>query len=195
MVNAARASATSAAAPPCPNQSLAKHNRKPSQLTENNHQRPKSIASFCRTLPPPPQPFLFGPTAIKIARNSPENNALNFSNRPKSLAHVLRVTDLESGSTYHLSPVTQHFLFLIGSRPLLEIELTHSQQTRKYFLTGGFSATSAPAPQLNSRRREFLTATNLPFATSAMLPCYRDQIRPSLPARAGMRLAWVCWWC
>jgi len=32
----------------CSNQSLAKHNRKPSQLIENNHHRPKSIASFCR---------------------------------------------------------------------------------------------------------------------------------------------------
>jgi NADH-quinone oxidoreductase subunit I len=31
-----------------PNQSLAKHNRKPPQLIENNDQRPKSIASFCR---------------------------------------------------------------------------------------------------------------------------------------------------
>ena len=31
-----------------PIQSLAKHNRKPTQLTENNQQRPKSIASFCR---------------------------------------------------------------------------------------------------------------------------------------------------
>ena len=30
------------------NQSLAKHNRKPSQAIENNHQQPKSIASFCR---------------------------------------------------------------------------------------------------------------------------------------------------
>jgi hypothetical protein len=30
----------------CPNESLAKHNRKPSQLIETNHQRPKSIASF-----------------------------------------------------------------------------------------------------------------------------------------------------
>src|SRR5277367_3318345 len=31
-----------------PNQSLAKHNRKPMQLIENKHQRSKSIASFCR---------------------------------------------------------------------------------------------------------------------------------------------------
>ena len=34
--------------PPAPIQSLAKHNRKPPQLIENKHQRPKSIASFCR---------------------------------------------------------------------------------------------------------------------------------------------------
>ena len=34
--------------PPTAIQSLAKHNRKPSQLAENNHQHPKSIASFCR---------------------------------------------------------------------------------------------------------------------------------------------------
>ena len=51
------ASKGSSAAPPSPNQSLAKHNRKPTQLTENNHQRSKSIASFCRNLPtPPPYP-------------------------------------------------------------------------------------------------------------------------------------------
>jgi hypothetical protein len=31
-----------------PNQSLAKHNRKPIQLVENKQQQPKSIASFCR---------------------------------------------------------------------------------------------------------------------------------------------------
>src|ERR1700693_1253574 len=34
--------------PPSPNQSLAKHNRKPSQMIENKQQHPKSIASFCR---------------------------------------------------------------------------------------------------------------------------------------------------
>jgi len=39
---------------PTANQSLAKHNRKPSQLFENNHQRSKSIASFCRNLSAPP---------------------------------------------------------------------------------------------------------------------------------------------
>ncbi len=36
------------------NQSLAKHNRKLSQLTENKHPRSKSIASFCRFFDPQP---------------------------------------------------------------------------------------------------------------------------------------------
>ena len=49
--------------PPTQNQSLAKHNRKPSQLIENNHQHPKSIASFCRVFldysPPRNSPPLF----------------------------------------------------------------------------------------------------------------------------------------
>jgi hypothetical protein len=116
MVNAARASVPRATAPPSPNQSLAKHNRKPTQLTENKHQRSKSIASFCRTLLTPP-------------------HATN---------HDSRVTYHASRFTSHHSLLTSH-AFLIGSRPLLEIELTHSQQTRKYFVTGGFSATSAPA--------------------------------------------------
>src|SRR5580704_6613854 len=35
------------------NQSLAKQNRKPLQVIENNHQRTKSIASFCRLLAAP----------------------------------------------------------------------------------------------------------------------------------------------
>jgi hypothetical protein len=33
--------------------------------------------------PPSPRHFLIGRTAIKIACNSPENSALNFSNRSK----------------------------------------------------------------------------------------------------------------
>ncbi len=131
MVHAARASFTlraclwqgrrahpRAATPPSPNQSLAKHNRKPSQLTENKHQRSKSIASFCRNSPAPP-PHL-----------------TNYHSR--CMYHAWRSTNLQS-------PLTNHE-FLIGSRQLLEIELNPSQQTRKHFLTGGFSAISAPAP-------------------------------------------------
>jgi len=56
MVHAARASTPRAATPPSPNQSLAKHNRKPIQLAENKHRRSKSITSFCRTLLAPPHP-------------------------------------------------------------------------------------------------------------------------------------------
>jgi hypothetical protein len=46
------------------NQSLAKHNRKPSQIIENNHQRPKSIASFCRILCVASEPRL-GPPPLR----------------------------------------------------------------------------------------------------------------------------------
>jgi hypothetical protein len=46
-------SALSTRRPPAANQSLAKQNRKSSQTTENNRQRTKSIASFCRVFVPP----------------------------------------------------------------------------------------------------------------------------------------------
>jgi hypothetical protein len=125
VVNAARASAPHAATPPSSNRSLAKLNRKPMQLTENKHQRSKSIASFCRySLTPPPDP-----------------------------------ADHDSRGTYHSSRLANHqslstsHAFLIATRPLLEIELTHSQQTRKYFLIANFSAISAPAPHRNASRR------------------------------------------
>jgi hypothetical protein len=68
-------------------------------------------------------------------------------------------TNHDSRGTYHQSLNTNH-ASLIASRPLLEIDLTHSQQTRKLFLIASFSAISAVAPQLNDGRREFLTATD-----------------------------------
>jgi hypothetical protein len=77
MLNAARVSGRRAPAPPSPNQSLAKHNRKPLQLAENKHRRPKSIASFCRFLAPAPHladhysriaPFLFN-TNVPAQKN------------------------------------------------------------------------------------------------------------------------------
>ena len=46
------ASSSSLAAHHFLNQSLAKRNRKPAQLIENNHQGPKSMASFCRLFDP-----------------------------------------------------------------------------------------------------------------------------------------------
>jgi len=100
--------------------------------------------------------FLIGHAAIKNARNSPENNALNFSNRLKTairsarFSQVLRSKDYRSRGTYHASRFTSHqsrltnHAFLIASRQILKIELTPSQQTRKHFLIATFSRISAP---------------------------------------------------
>jgi seryl-tRNA synthetase len=100
--------------------------------------------------------FLIGHAAIKNARNSPENNALNFSNRLKKaicsarFSQVLRSKDYRSRGTYHASRFTSHqsrltnHAFLIASRQILKIELTPSQQTRKHFLIATFSRISAP---------------------------------------------------
>ena len=120
--------------------------------------------------------LLIGRTAIRIARNSPENNALNFSNRPKRaclrapFSHVLRSKNHDSPVTCHASRFTDHqslltnHAFLIATRPELKIELTHSQQTRKLFLIATFSAISAPAPrlanQVSRRTAPFLFDTN-----------------------------------
>jgi hypothetical protein len=101
--------------------------------------------------------FLIGSAAIKNARNSPENNALHFSNRLKTancsarFSHVSRLSNHESRVAAHGSPLTTHqsrltnHIFLIASRQILKIALTRSQQTRKHFLIASFSAISAPA--------------------------------------------------
>ena len=54
----------------CLIQSLAKHNRKPTQLTENNRQRSKSIASFCRVFCNS-RTFSDDATSIVILRTAP----------------------------------------------------------------------------------------------------------------------------
>src|SRR5271156_6929683 len=125
-----------------------------------------------------PRHFLIGHAPIKNARNSPESNALNFSNRLKTRcfsgrsARVFRskyhhspVTRRASLVANHPSPRTNH-AFLIASRQILKIELTPSQQTRKYFLIASFSASLAPAPHLTSldprRTAQFLFDTNKP---------------------------------
>ena len=118
------------------------------------------------TAAPSTRQFLIGRSAIRIARNSPENNALNFTNRPT-------IGCSEAQFTAHNSPITSQesaivsshplFLSLLIGGPLLEIELAHSQQTRKHFLIGGFFASSAPAPHRtnpDSRIAPFLFDTN-----------------------------------
>jgi hypothetical protein len=89
---------------------------------------PENVAS---TAPAPfsTRHFLLPRSGIKNARNSPENNALNFSNRLKTancsarFSRVLRpqnhdspVARRESRSTTHQSRLTDH-AFLIASRP------------------------------------------------------------------------------
>jgi|HubBroStandDraft_6_1064221.scaffolds.fasta_scaffold1077392_2 hypothetical protein len=89
--------------------------------------------------------FLIGCAAIKTARNSPENNVLNFSNRLKTASfstrfsrvlrsrnHHSRVTHHASRFNSHCSPL-MHYSSLVAK--ILKIELTRSQQTRKHFLT------------------------------------------------------------
>ena len=104
--------------------------------------------------------FLIGSAAIKNARNSPENNALHFSNRLKTANCSARFSDVsrpqnhDSPVTHHASRFTNHqsrltnHAFLIASGQILKIALTRSQQTRKHFLIASFSAASPPAPRL-----------------------------------------------
>jgi len=119
--------------------------------------------------------FLIGRSAIKNARNSPEINALDFSNRPikaclrapfprvsRPKYHHLPETYRGSLITNHQSLLTNH-AFLIASRQILKIRLTPTQQTRKLFLIASFSASSAPASLLTGPKSPiapFLTATH-----------------------------------
>jgi len=122
--------------------------------------------------------------AIRNARNSPENNALNFSNRLKTacvrapFSRALRSKNHNSPVTYRVSRFTDHQslltnrAFLIATRPELKIELTPSQQTRKHFLIATFSAISAPAPHLadhGSRIEPFLFDTNKPHKITILV--------------------------
>jgi hypothetical protein len=64
--------------------------------------------------PLPTRHFLIGRTAIKNARNSPENNALDFSNRLKTancsarFSQVLRSKHQRSPVAHHASRFTAH---------------------------------------------------------------------------------------
>ena len=64
--------------------------------------------------PPSPRRFLIDSPAIRIARNSPENNTLIFSNRskiaslPAPFARALRSKNHDSRGRYHASRLTNH---------------------------------------------------------------------------------------
>ena len=61
------------------------------------------------------------------------------------------------GAACHSSLPTRHSRFLIGSHQLLEFRLIHSQQTRKLFLIGGFSACLADGTPLATQRSQLTT--------------------------------------
>jgi hypothetical protein len=116
--------------------------------------------------------FLIPRSGIKNARNSPENNALNFSNRLTTancsarFSRVLRSKNHHSPVTHRGSRLTTHqslrtnHAFLIARRQILKIELIRSQQTRKHFLIASFSGILPPPPRRNSPLYIFLAATD-----------------------------------
>jgi hypothetical protein len=81
--------------------------------------------------------FPIGSAAIKNPRIPLKLHARFFSNRSKIACLRTHFAPLASRLSNHFSPQPK---FLIGSRQLLEFDLIHSLQTRKHFLTGGFSA-------------------------------------------------------
>jgi hypothetical protein len=77
--------------------------------------------------------------------------------------------------------------FLIASLPLLEFQLTRSQQTRKHFLIASFSASSARAPRLTTRNSRlapfpfdtFERLSAVPFNTLSLSFIYPAAFRDS----------------
>src|SRR5277367_6040160 len=66
-------------------------------------------------------------------------------------AYTRKTSRSVNASPHHASAKRAFLIahaFLIASRQILKIRLTHSQQTRKHFLIASFSAVSAPAPRL-----------------------------------------------
>jgi hypothetical protein len=116
--------------------------------------------------------FLINVTAIRNACNSPENNIIVFSNRLKIASLRPCFALLASLLLNHFSPLA---IFLIASRQILKIGLTHSQQTRKHFLIASFSALFSASclarpsvyharPSLE--RRDRLLSAHAPFSES-----------------------------
>src|ERR1700677_176677 len=79
--------------------------------------------------------------------------------RSRPATHGSRLAGHESRFTQLSSLGTPHRVFLIATQ-LLEIRLTHSQQTRELFLIATNSGISEPAPYRNNPPRTFLSATH-----------------------------------
>jgi hypothetical protein len=106
--------------------------------------------------------FLIGATAIRNGCNHPENSILIFSDRPKVSSPRSYFAPLASLLSIHFSSLPE---FLIGSRPLLEFGLTHSQQTRNHFLIASFSATFSGFARIAGSR-----STNLAQSPAELSP-------------------------
>ncbi len=148
MVNSARASAPCAPSPPSPNQSLAKHNRKPTQDIENKHLRPKSIASFCRDFAPgaPPDQSLLSTHGFLIASRQLLENELTRSQQTRKHFLIATFSGLSAPAprlTHHSSLITHHYLtsFLFDTNKQTRKNLTPSRQTRQQFLLDTFERT------------------------------------------------------
>jgi hypothetical protein len=123
--------------------------------------------------------FLIGHAAIKNVRNSPENNALHFSNQLKtaicsarfsrvwrSRNHQSRIAGHASPSTNHQSPLTNHaFLFntnkphriTILIRPLLKTKEKRFSIQYKFLLRDiGLPTEAAPSLALRPGLNRFL---------------------------------------
>jgi hypothetical protein len=116
--------------------------------------------------PPSARQFPIGRASIKNAHKSPENKALNFSNRSKIASVGGRFAPHNSPITIQKSVIATshpHFPQFLIATQILNIELTRTQQTRKHFLVTTKFDFSAPAPRLkihNRRSESFLFDTN-----------------------------------
>jgi hypothetical protein len=145
--------------------------------------------------PPSTRQFLIGRAAIKNARNSPESHALYFSDRPikrplaiyfASRKSSITTSDHRSRAARVANPLARaglpnppHTPTLIATRRKLEIELTHSQETKKHLPIATFYGSFAPTSN---------SVTRLSIAeSSAVAAKYRSQFTSGKP----MRVAWA----
>jgi hypothetical protein len=125
-------------------------------VTSSNRNTVSHVADLAHALATtnhnsPHTPFLIGSSAIRNGHNSSVISVKSNSNRSKnaclcaSFSHVLHSTNHRPRRTSRAR--------LIASRQILEIHLTCSQQTRKYFLIASFCGGLAHACSANHTAR------------------------------------------
>jgi len=168
------ASKGGSASPPSPIQSLAKHNRKPVQLAENKHQRPESIASFCRNFAPgaPPHQSLLTTHGFLIASRQLLENELTRS--PQTRKHFLIATF--SGLSAPAPQLTHHSPLITNHCPTPFLIDTNERARKKanLFITS---------------RKTFLFDTFERFSGVLFDTFERSSIYPFLPPTRHGRIA------